>query len=72
MNIGDGLRKFRDKHGYTQESLAEKLGCSRRSIARWESGEKEPQAIFLLEICSLDKDFPDFCATSVTNSIKFM
>ena len=72
MNIGDGLRKFRDKHGYTQESLADVLGCSRRSVARWEANEKEPQALFLLEICRIDKDFPSFCATPVTIPSKFM
>ena len=66
MNIPDGLRRFREKHTYTQESLADRLGCSRRSIARWEAGDKEPQAIYLLEICSIDRDFPSLCATSVT------
>lgn len=72
MNIGDGLRKFREKHNHTQESLAETLGCSRRSIARWEAGDKEPQAIFLLELCRLDKEFPSFCVTSVTIPREYM
>lgn len=66
MNIPDGLRRFRHKHDYTQESLAEELNCSRRSVARWESGEKEPQAIFLMQLCNIDHDFPTLCDMSVT------
>lgn len=29
--------------GYTQESLAERLGVDRTTVARWEAGFTEPQ-----------------------------
>ncbi len=72
MNIADGLRRFREKHDYTQETLAEQLGCRRETVARWESGKTEPQAIYLLEICKEDKDFPELCNTNVTIPPEFL
>jgi transcriptional regulator with XRE-family HTH domain len=72
MNIADGLRRFREKHGYTQETLAEDLGCTRGSVARWECSKTEPQAEYLLKICSKDKDFPDLCNTGATSTSDFL
>ncbi|MBR1810864.1 MAG: helix-turn-helix domain-containing protein [Clostridia bacterium] len=33
---------FRKKLGFSQESLAERLGVSRQTVAKWESGESIP------------------------------
>jgi transcriptional regulator with XRE-family HTH domain len=35
--------RARKAAGYTQESLAERLGVDRTTVARWEAGEYEPQ-----------------------------
>lgn len=37
------LVKRRKTAGYTQETLAQSLGVERSTVARWESGETEPQ-----------------------------
>ena len=67
MNIGDGLRRFRQKHGYTQESLAEYLGCNRVTVARWEGNQVDPHSAYVLRICAIEPEFPSLCNISVTN-----
>lgn len=37
------LRQRRKALGYTQEGLAEQLGCERTTVIRWERAETEPQ-----------------------------
>lgn len=36
--VGERLMKARQEAGYTQEVLAEKIGCCVLSISRWENG----------------------------------
>ena len=40
--IGMNIKYLRDKHDLTQEQLAEKLGVSRQTVAKWENGESLP------------------------------
>lgn len=38
MILGDKITKLRKQNGWSQEELAEKLGISRQSVSKWESG----------------------------------
>lgn len=38
MQISEKLQLLRSKTGMSQEELAERLGISRQSISKWESG----------------------------------
>ncbi len=38
----NNLKLFRKNNGYTQEDVAEKLGVSRQTVAKWERGEAQP------------------------------
>ncbi len=40
--FGDNLAQLRKLNDMTQEELAEKVGVTRQSIAKWESGESIP------------------------------
>ncbi len=40
--IGDNIQILRKKQNLTQESLAELVGVTRQTIAKWESGESVP------------------------------
>ena len=42
MNLGNNLFQARKKAGLSQESVAEKLGVSRQTISKWETGETIP------------------------------
>ena len=51
--IGKFIAKKRQEHNYTQESLAEKLEISDRSISKWERGICLPDANNMCKICKL-------------------
>lgn len=38
MILGDKIVKLRKQNGWSQEELAERLGISRQSVSKWESG----------------------------------
>ena len=40
--IGENIQYLRKKRNLTQEALAEKIGVSRQTIAKWETGESAP------------------------------
>ena len=43
--IGENIAKLRREAGLSQEALAEKLGVSRQTLAKWESGESVPDVL---------------------------
>lgn len=47
------LRAERKKNGYTQIELAEKLGVSRQTISKWETGEAVPSTDNLVALAQL-------------------
>ena len=42
MNLGNSLFHARKKCGLSQEDVAERLGVSRQTISKWETGETLP------------------------------
>ena len=51
--IGKFIAKKRQEHGFTQESLAEKLDISNRSVSKWERGICLPDADNMAKLCKL-------------------
>lgn len=43
FTLGDRLRKAREVAGLNQTELANSLGIGRRSVSRYEEGDKEPK-----------------------------
>lgn len=50
MNIGDNLRRARQKRGLTQSALAEQLGVSDRAVSRWETNSASPDVALLARL----------------------
>ncbi len=47
MTLSEKLYNLRRKQGLSQERLAEKLGCSRQVISKWENGTTTPDVEML-------------------------
>ena len=48
--LSERIYKFRRESGLSQEQLAEKIGVSRQSISKWESGTSTPELEKLLAL----------------------
>ena len=53
MAFPENLQYLRARDSLTQEQLAERLGVSRQSVSKWESGASFPEMDKLLELCDL-------------------
>ena len=55
MNFGENLKNIRKSKNISQETLAEKLGVSRQSISKWETGENYPTMNNIMCLCDIFK-----------------
>lgn len=55
MKFGENLRKLRKLRKISQEELAEKVGVSRQSVSKWETGDAYPEMNNILELCKIFK-----------------
>ena len=55
MKFGDNLKNIRKSKKISQEDLADKLGVSRQSISKWETGENYPSMQNIVCLCSIFK-----------------
>ena len=51
--FADNLAQLRATHNMTQEQLAERLGVSRQSVSKWESGVCLPELATLDTLCGM-------------------
>ena len=51
--IGNRITKYRKEKGFTQESLAEKLGVSSQAVSKWENDISCPDIGLLPQLCKL-------------------
>ena len=67
MNLSNKIYEMRKAHGLSQEQLAEKLGVSRQSVSKWESGESIPELERLVEISKLFNVSTDYLLGQTSN-----
>jgi transcriptional regulator with XRE-family HTH domain len=53
MSLGNNIQYLRKINKLKQEQFAEKMGVSRQTVSRWESGEVTPELPKLVDMCSL-------------------
>ncbi len=54
MNISEHLKKYRQKTGISQQSLADTLGCTQALVSLIETGSREPSEAFLSALFRAD------------------
>lgn len=60
MSLGGKITELRRQKGWSQENLAEKLGVTRQSVSKWESGASVPdldKIIGLSELFGVTTDY---------------
>ena len=55
MKFGDNLKSIRKTRKVSQEELADKLGVSRQSVSKWETGENYPSMQNIVCLCEIFK-----------------
>lgn len=53
--IGQEMKRFRKKHGYTQAQLAEILGVTKQSISNYETGKSQPNLSVIIHFSVASK-----------------
>lgn len=53
MRFGENLKNLRKQRKISQEKLAEKVGVSRQSVSKWETGESYPEMNNILILCDI-------------------
>ena len=53
MDLRDNISERRRTAGLTQEDVASKLGVSRQTVGKWESGRATPELEKLIALCNL-------------------
>lgn len=53
MDLGQRLRKYREKQNYSQDELAQKLFVTRQAISRWENNKTIPSLYSLTHLADL-------------------
>lgn len=53
IKLGELLRAERERRHMTQNQVAEKLGVTKMTVSRWESGDRAMTAKRLLDYCKV-------------------
>ena len=73
--IGENIQRLRHEKGLSQEAVAEKIGVSRQTVAKWENGESMPNldlAAVLAEVLGTTLDSLAGTKNRGHNNGKFM
>lgn len=64
MNVGEAIKKLRQKNGLEQKQLADYLGVSNKTISSWEHNRTQPKMEMIERMCAIfncsKSDFFDF------------
>ena len=53
MEFREQLMELRKQRGWSQEQLGAKIGVTRQTVSKWETGDTTPELAKLIEFCLL-------------------
>ena len=53
FEFGNYLCALREKKGFTQGELAERLGVSNKAVSKWENGRSRPKSRIIVQLAAL-------------------
>ena len=59
LSPNDQLKRARFYHGWSQATVAEKIGSDPKTVGRWERGETLPNPFFRKQLCDLFQQEPE-------------
>jgi transcriptional regulator with XRE-family HTH domain len=72
MRFCDNLKALRNAEGLSQERLAEKVGVSRQSVSKWETGEAYPEMPNIVALCTVFHcEITDLINSSISDAASF-
>ena len=55
MEFREQLMELRKQRGWSQEQLGAKIGVTRQTVSKWETGDTTPELAKLIELSSLSQ-----------------
>lgn len=49
MELAEAIKKYRERHGFTQVQMARVLGVTNMTVSNWENGKKRPRQRIVLD-----------------------
>ena len=72
MRFCDNLKALRKAERMSQERLAEKVGVSRQSVSKWETGEAYPEMSNIVALCTVFHcEITDLINSSISDAASF-
>ena len=72
MKFCDNLKALRKAERISQEHLAEKVGVSRQSVSKWETGEAYPEMNNIMALCTVFHcEITDLINSSISDAASF-
>lgn len=72
MKFCDNLKALRKAERMSQERLAEKVGVSRQSVSKWETGEAYPEMTNIVALCTVFHcEITDLINSSISDAASF-
>ena len=70
--LGENIKIYRQKKGYTQEEVANRLHVTRQTISKWEKNYSESLPMLKQQLNRIQKPYREWSFSSYENTICYI